>query len=508
MRAVIYARYSSHNQREESIDGQLRECKAFAKRNDIKVIDEYIDRALSGKTDNRPAFQKLIKDSDKGKFDVVIMYTLDRFARNRYDSAVYKAKLKKNGVKVLYAKQEISDSPEGIILESVLEGMAEYYSENLRQGVKRGLHENALKGYVNGVPQFGYKKGEDKKLHIEEAEARIVRIVFSKYAEGLSVAEIIKFLNEKGFKNRKNESFGSNAIYNMLKNIRYTGVYKYDKVVLDGGIPVIIDKKLFKAVQERFPVNSKLSGKNKAKEEYLLTGKLFCGHCNSLMIGESGTSKSGKTYRYYKCASRKRNVKNGCDKKTVNKSKLERFVVSVTAQKVLTDKNIEIISERVFELIEKERKDTSFLSALKSNLKDTNKKIDNLMVAIEQGIITPTTKQRLTSLEEEKEDLEYRINKEQIKKPAITREHIQYWLRSFKEGDLEDENYQKQIINTLVNSVYLRDTDDGEAEIVIVYNTKNTRTVVKSSDIFSLVGHEGVEPPTNGFEDRYSIQLS
>ncbi len=150
MKAVIYARYSSDNQREESIEGQLRECKEYAQRNGILVLQSYIDRALSAKTDNRPEFQRMIRDSAKGLFDTVLVWKLDRFARNRYDSAHYKSQLRKNGVKVISATESIADGPEGIILESMLEGMAEYYSAELAQKVNRGMRENALKARSNG----------------------------------------------------------------------------------------------------------------------------------------------------------------------------------------------------------------------------------------------------------------------------------------------------------------------------------------------------------------------
>ena len=157
MNGVIYARYSSDNQREESIEGQLRECNDFAKRNDITIIDSYIDRAFSATTDKRPAFQKMIKDSAKNMFDVIIVQKLDRFARNRYDSARYKAQLRKNGVKVISANENISEGSEGIILESVLEGMAEYYSADLSEKVIRGLTENAIKCKFNSDPiTFGF----------------------------------------------------------------------------------------------------------------------------------------------------------------------------------------------------------------------------------------------------------------------------------------------------------------------------------------------------------------
>ena len=165
MRGVIYARYSSDNQREESIEGQIRENTAFARKNGIDIVDTYIDRAYSTKTDNRPEFQRMIKDSGKKSFDVVIVWKLDRFSRNRYDSAKYKAMLKKNDVRVLSATEAISEGAEGIILESVLEGMAEYYSADLAEKVTRGMTENALKCRFNGgtVP-FGYMIDETTAL--------------------------------------------------------------------------------------------------------------------------------------------------------------------------------------------------------------------------------------------------------------------------------------------------------------------------------------------------------
>ena len=157
MRGVIYARYSSENQREESIDGQLRENMVYAKKNGIEIVGTYIDRAVSAKTDKRDEFQRMIKDSSKKGFDVVIVWKLDRFSRNRYDSAKYKMLLKKNDVRVVSATESISEGAEGIILESVLEGMAEYYSADLAEKVSRGMTENALKCRFNGgtIP-FGY----------------------------------------------------------------------------------------------------------------------------------------------------------------------------------------------------------------------------------------------------------------------------------------------------------------------------------------------------------------
>ena len=151
MNAVIYARYSSDNQREESIDGQIRECTDYARRENIKIVGTYIDRALSARTADRPDFQRMIHDSEKKLFDAVIVWKLDRFSRDRYDSAFYKRQLRKNGVKLISATEAISDGPEGIILEALLEGMNEYYSAELSVKIKRGHKENALKCMSNSL---------------------------------------------------------------------------------------------------------------------------------------------------------------------------------------------------------------------------------------------------------------------------------------------------------------------------------------------------------------------
>ena len=159
--AVIYARYSSSGQREESIEGQLRECRAWAARNGFRIIGEYTDKALTGRTDKRPDFQRMLKDAERGVFKAVICWKIDRFARNRYDSATYKYKLKKNGVRVYYAKEAIPEGPEGIILESVMEGYAEYYSENLSQNIKRGNYDSALERKTLGYKLLGLRKAPE-----------------------------------------------------------------------------------------------------------------------------------------------------------------------------------------------------------------------------------------------------------------------------------------------------------------------------------------------------------
>ncbi len=225
MRGVICARYSSDNQREESIGGQIRECKVFAERNGIDIIGGYIDRAFSTKTDNRPDFQRMIKDSASKTFDVVLVWKLDRFARDRYDSAYYKRVLRKNGVKVVSATETISDGAEGILLESLLEGVAEDYSVELAEKTLRGMTENALNCKVNGSVPLGYVPSEDGHYQIDPTYAPIIVEIYEMYRSGMTMKEIVSELKTRGVRNRKGAEISENVISNILKNRRYNRTY-------------------------------------------------------------------------------------------------------------------------------------------------------------------------------------------------------------------------------------------------------------------------------------------
>ena len=402
MTAVIYARYSSDNQREESIEGQIRECTAYAEKNDITIVKHYIDRAISAKTDNRPQFQQMIKDSDKKLFDIVLVWKLDRFARNRYDSARYKTQLKKNGVKLMSATEIISEGPEGIILESVLEGYAEYYSADLAEKVVRGQTENILKGRCNGGRgTFGYTLDSERKFHIDPLASPFVLESFTKYRDGLTMKEIRDWLNENGIKNPVGGEFTYNSVEHMLKNRRYIGELKFRDVVVPDAIPPIVPLELFDDVQEKIAKNKKAPARRKAEDDYLLTTKLHCGCCGALMFGESGTSRTGEVHRYYKCATAKK--KKGCKKKTVRKQWLEDLVVNQTMQLVRDDAAMESIIAKVMEL--QDRENTN-LPLYEKQLRDAESGIQNMLNAIQAGILTSSTKERLEQLEETKRELE------------------------------------------------------------------------------------------------------
>lgn len=325
MNAVIYARYSSESQREESIEGQIRECREFAEKAGFTIIDTYIDRALSAKTDNRPAFQEMIRDSSRKSFEAVIVWKLDRFSRNRYDSARYKAVLKKNGVKVISAVEKISEGAEGIILESVLEGFAEYYSAELAEKVSRGMTENVLKGkYNGGTLTVGYKVNSDNEFVIDEQVAPLIVKVFQMCADGEPVKEIAAYLNHYGVKTSRGTPMNMSSVRNMIRNRRYLGENRFHDTV--GSIPGIITEELFDRAQIVMDGRVHKGARGQAKEEYLLTTKLICGECGAMMRGESGIGYKGQTYRYYKCASIK-DRKADCSQVTVKKNLIEDAVI-------------------------------------------------------------------------------------------------------------------------------------------------------------------------------------
>lgn len=463
-KGVIYARYSSDRQNEQSIAGQVEVCTKWAEDNDIEITHIYHDEAISGKTDRRPNFQKMIADAKSKSFDYIVVYKLDRFARNRYDSAIYKAQLKRYNVRIISAMENIADGPEGIILESVLEGMAEYYSANLAQNVLRGMHQRAEQGkFLGGTAPLGYKIDKEKNFIIDEDTAFIVKRIFTMYVNGYKIKEIIQELNDSGYKTQKGKPFTYNVISKMLSNEKYIGKYEYFGITLYNAIPRIIDDDVFEKAQRQKNKNKHSPASSKGDTTFYLTGKLFCGKCGNNMTGDSGTSKTGKIHYYYTCSNRKH--KRGCRKKTVRKDWLEKIITEVTINKVLTDENIEKISQDAFELYEKDRNDKTEINALNNSLRETQKTIDNIMNAIKQGIITETTKQSLLEMEEQKKILLDSIAKEEIEKPHITKKQIKHFLINIKNEVYNSEEQIETIINAFVNAVYLYDD-----KLIITFN--------------------------------------
>ena len=477
-RAVIYARFSpGPNQRDESIEGQVRECKAVAKTHGLMVIHEYIDKRMTGTNDERPSFQRMLRDADRGLFDVVLVWKNDRFARNRYDSAIYKQRLKKNGIKLIYAKEHIPDGPEGIILESMLEGMAEYYSANLAQNIRRGQRENALEcKFIGGTIPLGYKLDKDKRFIIDKEKAPVVREIFARYISGESVVTICDDLNSRGHTTARGGKFNRSSLHRIFENEKYIGIYRFEDIEIMDGVPRLVSDEEFAAAQKRAALNKK-SKRAPAQEhiEFMLTGKLFCGHCGQPMSGTHGTGKSGQKHYYYQCNGRK-NKMGSCKKKPIRKEIIEHAVTDCVVTNILkNDSVVNYIVDRCM-VIQAQEADTSLADGLRIELQETEKALKNLLAAIEAGIFTPTTKSRLEELEERKANLQQGIAAAQIQPPKLTRDQLLFIFEKYQGRNVSDPDFMRDVIETFINKIYVYDdkirllfnfSDDKEAEITL-----------------------------------------
>ena len=480
MNVVIYARFSSSRQNETSIEAQLEECYNYCKQNKYIVVAEYIDRAASARTDNRPQFQKMIQDSAKKMFEGIIVYQLDRFARSREDSAHYKHKLKKNGVKVYSAKEHISEDPSGILVESVLEGMAEYYSVELSQKVTRNLKQNAERGLFNGgFTPFGYRVVTvnydtyiKRKLEIDPDTAPIVREIFEMRADDIRLLEIVDYLNKKGYKTVKGKPFQKTSLENMLRNKKYIGTNVYNGVEYPGTIPAIIDKELFERVQRVVEKYKHAPAIAKASEEYILTTKLMCGQCKKAMVGISGTSQNGSVYKYYSCNDAR---KKKCGRKNISKYLIEELVVK-ECRKILNVQNINKIAKKIYQICQKENAQSCLLKALDKEIKTLNRNIENLIKALENGENADLISERITIKRKELADARKQYAVESNKLVNLTEKQIQFFLVQLRNGKIDDIKYRKTLVNLFINKIYVYDE-----EITIIFNVGKTPLTVNKT---------------------------
>ncbi len=505
MIAAIYARYSSDNQREESIDAQVRAINEYAQRNGYSIVKIYSDEARSATTDNRPQFLQMMKDSAVGLFNAVIVHKLDRFSRDRYDSAFYKRQLKKNGVKLISVLENLDDSPESIILESVLEGMAEYYSANLAREVMKGMKETALQCRHNGgTPPLGYDVLPDKSYAINESEARIVRNIFEMYASGQSYNEIIDTMNREGYRSKYGRSFGKNSLHDILRNEKYTGTYIFNRTVskaggkrnnhnskpdkdiirVENGMPAIISKELWNEVSKKMNGNKRARAANSAKENYLLSGLVFCGECNGGMYGQrkfAGRNKS--KYRCYTCGTRYRN--HTCNMKSIGADFVENVVIDQLYNEIFAPGTIERMADMLSEYaMSRSTEISNNIKEFENELAGIQTKINNTVNAIANGMFHPSMKQKMDELEARKSALVIRIEeaKRQAEINSPSRNQIYYYLSQdsdIKNKSLED---QKRIIQTYVCRVVVFD-NHIETDTIVSFDGQS---VCKPSEIAIL----------------------
>ena len=480
-RGVIYARYSSSGQREESIEGQLRECRIYAEKHGITIVGEYCDAAMTGTNDKRPQFQRLIRDSAKGQFTIAILWKIDRFARNKYDSAIYKHKLKQNGVRIVYAKESIPDGPEGIIFESLMEGFAEYYSANLSQNVKRGLYDSALKLQTLGQTAYGLRKGTDGKWEHNPVQAPIVKRIFEEYVAGRSIISICKQLNAEGYRTLTGGLFNKNGLRTILKNEKYCGVYQYADIRVEDGIPAIVSKELFAMAQQMIKKNHEKPAAKKEDGGFLLSGKLFCGHCGELMTGDCGTSRLGRVYSYYTCINRRQKK---CDKERARKEWIEDVIVHKLAEIANCDDVIDEFADRYMDWQDKQK---SMSSELENRLKKVEAALQNNMSLVDSGFISESIKNHIMQLETERTQLEQGILKERLNSPKLTRQQVVYFLKSFRKGDINDISWRIYLVDTFLQAAYLY--DNGNLILFLNFSGDNNKITLNIAEA-AVVGGE------------------
>lgn len=476
LNAVIYARFSSERQTENSIDFQLRADKAYCEQKGFRVVGEYIDRAMTGTNDNRPEFQRMIADAKKRQFAFVIVYRFDRFARNRYDSAIYKKRLERSGVRVLSTEESVGTGDEGIILESIYEAMAESYSRKLSRIVTEGMKQKAMAGLsTGGNPPYAYKV-IDHRLTVDEEKAPAVRLAFEMYADGKTKSEIARELTARGYRTRKGNDISVSFVSGILSNPTFKGENDYCGVKRES--PAIVTEELYDKVQDLLKKNKRQYGKKIEGTYFALTGKLFCGHCGAAMIGDSGNGKGG-TYYYYSCINKKK--RRTCKKKSERKDWLEKFVCEQTAIYILDKNNIAHIAKRV-EAASADDLGASRLKELERERRAINKEIDDAADAIIKAAsqrLIDRINAKVDALEKRLDDVDTEISELKLRREMqLTAADVELFLRSFAVGNIDDPEYRRKLINTLVNAVYVWDD-----KIIIYYNVSGvTGTEVTYSD--------------------------
>lgn len=463
--AIIYARYSSHNQRDVSIEQQIEACRKHAAELGLTITDTYEDRAISGRTDNRPAFQRMMRDAEDGKFQYVLAWKSNRMGRNMMQAMVNESRLMDCGVKVFYAEEDFDDSAAGRFALRSMMNVNQFYSDNLAEDVRRGLMDNASKCMANGRQPLGYKRGEDGKVVVDEPAAAIVREIYTRIASGEMFMDIARDLNRRGIKTQSGSEWNKSSFKVLCRNERYRGIYIYGDTRIEGGIPPIVDDVLWYKVQEVLKVKkSKNRHHCPSDEDYLLTGKLRCGKCGGYMIGMSGRSKTGDVHHYYACQNRR--VGHTCDKKNIRRDVIEPAVAQAIKQYCLTDDAIEWITDQTIAYWEDEDRKLQ-IDSIENDLSAVQSSISNVMKAIEMGVITETTRDRLIELERQQTDLKSKLALAKEEIVHVDRKDLISSLLAFRHGNVHDRAYQEKLFNAFLIAVYVYDDD----HLKLVFNS-------------------------------------
>lgn len=458
--AIAYYRYSSHSQNEKSIEQQQELAREYSESKGYKLVGEYSDAAISGTTSNRPQYQLMLSEIKKIKPSILIIWKTDRLGRNREELMIAKKKIRDAGCEIHYiAEPKIEDDAINVLMESVLEGLSEYYSLSLSTNIRRGMMYNAEHGLYNGNKILGYSVDENKKYIIDETAAPYIRTMFNDYAAGVSMKEICDNINSQGFRTARGNEFGPKTLNKILKNKSYIGEYHFGGVVNKGAIPPIVDEATFDKAQERLILN-KRNKKSKLNEEnkYSLTGKLICGECGSTMHGVSGYGKRNKDgnrkkYYYYYCKNRRCKK---CDKTNERNTRVEELV-SVILKGLLSDsENLASLAVDAAVYYKSAQEDSKVLEALEAQLKVVENGLANFVKAIEQGIIFPETQQRMAELNKRKSALTEAITAEKINQSLFEDEFsIKAYFEKYMHADLDNKATKYTILEYFVDKIYL-----------------------------------------------------
>ena len=475
-KVAFYGRYSSAIQTEQSIEGQFHVCEKYAAENDLQIVRQYIDRAKSGTNDNRPEFQRMLADSASHTFEGVLVYKLDRFARNRYDSAIAKHKLRENGVRVISATEHLTDTPEGIIMEALLEGMDEYYSAELGRKMKRGKQESFRKGkFIGTRPPFGYMVA-DHRLVIDPLTGPIAKEIFQRYADGEKQNQILTDLNRRGIRNPKGNKWNKVNLTYMFANRIYIGEY----AVSDYGVnecPALIDKQLFDKVQEVKAVSIHRARESRTGFDYMLTGRMICASCGASVVGSTMQNK----YHYYQCH------KNHCGRRIRAEELHER--VRVALREYLTDEKLDELAAAAYAAYEQEQAPASDRELLEHELADVEKKIENVVQAIMNGVQLDNLNATVEELKARREQLRESINTIPAASPKLTYDHFRMALALIIEK-AQTEDF-KALLSTVVNCIIVDDQN-----VVICINLTDESNTPPMEQIKFSVKNESTYCPT------------
>lgn len=465
--AAIYARYSSSSQNDASIEQQVAECTQYALQNGLTIVSTYEDRAMTGRNDRRPGFQRMIRAAERGEFKTLLTYKSNRLARNMLDALKYEDKLDKVGVSVVYCKEDFGDNAAGRLALRMMMSINEFYSDNLAEDVKRGMRDSAQKCKVVGAIPFGYRKGADDCFEIDEATAPIVREIFKRVLNGEAYMDIARDLNTRGIQTAQHKPWNKGSFQGILRNERYTGTYLFKDIRIEGGVPAIITREVYDAVQQIRKERNVFAGRHRSNNVFLLTGKLFCGKCLSPMVGISGKGRQGNAYYYYSCNGKR--LGKICDKKNAPKGRIEEEVTRCILTVVLKDEMLEWIADAIMDMA-RIQKEKSKLAYYESRLSETKKQIANIVRAVEMGVVADEFKERLAQLQEDKQTLLGKIAIEKMNLLQVDREHVVHYLRTIRDGNPADPAFQRRIIRDFVRAVYLY---DGYFKLVADFTGKN-----------------------------------